>query len=241
MGFGELGLVFGTLGAFLVPMLAVSFFLPVVIYLVVRWRTYREGLPGDPHLGFKTALAFFQTTAYQVALLGVFLFVYGLLTKGGDNTRGDLIRTAFGLLVPSLLVYFAHMVAMSRTNAVQLPLVPRMFAGLSLVHTGVIGFFGLDLAFVSLLSRGESGEAGRIAWSLVIVYTVAWVVQGLRFLRSATSGGPPPGLPLFDLGGLGGGAGGLAMPPPAVPPPGAMPVPPPAVPPPGSGGYPPAR
>jgi hypothetical protein len=210
---GELGML-GAASALLVPLLSASFFVPVIIYVVARWRTYREAAPADPQLGLKTALSFFATLSFQTALIGGFLFLYGLFTKGGDSMRGDLMRSAFGVLVPSLLIFGAHFVALQRTNVAELPLIARMFSGVSLIQTGILGFIALVLAFVTLFSRGESGDGGRAVLAAALVYPAAWAVQGLRFLQRVSTGAPPPGL-------------GRPVPPPVVP------VPPPAVPPPG--------
>jgi len=216
----EMGLMSGAVGLIFVPIVALSFFLPMVVYIVARWRTYREAAPADMHLGLKTAIAFFTTLSFQTALLGGFLFFYGLFTKGGESMRGELMRSAFGVLLPSLIVYGAHFVAMQRTNAAELPLIGRMFAGVSLIQTGFLGFAALILAFVTLFSKGEAGEMGRFVLALVLVYTSAWVIQGLRFMQRVSMGAPPPGVQQYAR----------PVPPPAVP------VPPPAVPPPG---YPP--
>jgi hypothetical protein len=196
-------------------------FVAVAVYVIARWRTYREQAPADPHLGLKTALAWFSTLAFQAALVGLFMFAYGLFTKGEG---GDLIRSAMGILLPAALVYGAHFVALTRTNAAELPVVVRMFSGASLIVSGTVGFVVLILAFTTLFQRGESGDFGRTVLAAVLVWPVAWIVQGWRFLQKSNLAG----------GGLPPGSGAFARP---VPPP-AVPVPPPAVPPPGSGSYP---
>ena len=218
---GEMGMMFGST-MLLGPLLGLSFTMPVLVYVIARWRTYREAAPADPHLGLKTALAFFQVLSFQAALLGLFLFLYGLFTKGGDDHRGEMMRMAFGVLVPSLLIFGAHFVAMQRTNAAELPLVGRMFSGASLIQTGIIGFVSLLAAFITLFSKGEAGEPGRVVLALALVYPIAWGVQGARFLQRSSFGAPPPGAQAYAR----------AVPPPAVP------VPPPAVPPPGSSNFP---
>jgi hypothetical protein len=203
-------------------LMSLGSFMAVAVYVIARWRTYREQAPADPHLGLKTALAFFSTLAFQAALIGIFMFAYGLFTKGEG---GDLIRSAMGILVPSALIYGAHFVALTRTNASELPVVVRMFAGASLIVSGTVGFVVLILAFTTLFSRGDSGDEGRAILAAVLVWPVAWIVQGWRFLQKSSlmmGGGLPPG----------GGAFARPVPPPAVP------VPPPAVPVPGSGSYP---
>ena len=180
----------------------------MVVYLVARWRTYREAGAADPQLGLKTALAMFQTLSYQALLLGGFLLFSSLFTKYDDG-RGDGVRLAFGVLVPAGLVFGAHWVALARTNAVELPLVPRLFAGVSLIITGIAGFVALLALFTTLFGRGEGGEGLRKALAGVLVYSVAWVVQGLAFVRRVTTGAPPAGLQQFAR----------PVPPPAVPPP----------------------
>lgn len=211
---------------FISPVITVLVALPVVIYIVARWRAYRDNQVADPHLGFKVALSFFKIASYQLCLLGLFLLVYGLMTDLGDEAQEMMLRLAGGFIVPGLIVYAAHFVALTRTNAMELPAVSRMFAGLNLLQTGLIGNLALVMGFVMLFQEGDSGEGGRIAWSLVIVYTVAWVVQGLLFAREVTMGAPPPAVAQFAQ----------RTPPPAAPypPPGSPP--PPSTPPPG---YPP--
>jgi uncharacterized membrane protein len=179
----------------------------MIVYIVARWRTYREAGAPDPQLGLKTALAMFLTLAYQALLLGGFLLLSSLFTKY-DESRGEGVRVAFGVLVPAGLVFAAHWVALARTNAAELPLVPRLFAGVSLVITGIAGFVALIALFTTLFGRGEGGELLRKALAGALVYSVAWVVQGLAFVRRVTSGAPPAGLQFAR-----------PVPPPAVPPP----------------------
>jgi hypothetical protein len=180
----------------------------MVVYIVARWRTYREAGAPDPQLGLKTAIAMFLTLSYQALLLGGFLLFSSLFTKYDDG-RGEGVRLAFGVLVPAGLVFGAHWVALARTNAAELPLVPRLFAGVSLVITGIAGFVALIALFTTLFGRGEGGELLRRALAGVLVYATAWVIQGLAFVKRVTTGAPPAGLAQFAR----------PVPPPAVPPP----------------------
>jgi hypothetical protein len=180
----------------------------MIVYIVARWRTYREAATPDPQLGLNTAIAMFLTLAYQVLLLGAFLLASALFTTF-DDSRGDGVRLAFGVLVPGALVFGAHWVALARTNAAALPLVPRLFQGVSLVVTGVAGFAALIAFFGALFGRGEGGEFLRKALAGVLVYSIAWVIQGLAFVRRVTTGTPPPGVQEYAR----------PVPPPAVPPP----------------------
>jgi hypothetical protein len=199
---GELMMLGST--AFLAPILGVLPMLGTVIYVVARWRSYRDGLPPDPQLGFKTAMHFFMVLGFQLLLLGAFLLVWGIFKKGPS---GEAMRTAAALVVAGGIVFGAHMVGLTRTNDQSFPLVGRMFAGLCLIITGLIATMGLTMALIALFSKGDSGDVGRGAWSATIVYGIAWAVQGLRF-NARTFGGAPPGAQQF------------VAPPPAVPPPG---------------------
>jgi hypothetical protein len=172
-------------------------FMAVLLYVVARWRAMREGGLPDPHLGVKTALSFFRVLAAQVALAGLFLFLYAMMTKQGDETRKDIFRTAGGLLVPSVLIYAAHVGLAYVTNARQLPIVSRLFAGLNMLVVGLVGFASLVAAFVLLFQKDSPTEANRLVWSLVVVYVSAWIVQAVLLLRKSgllLGAQSPPGL-----------------------------------------------
>jgi hypothetical protein len=194
-----------------------------VIYVIARWRTYREGLPGDPHLGLKTAIGFFSFLSLQTFLVGAVLFFFGIIQKGDG---GESIRTGLAMFLASGLVFGAHFVAAQRTNTRELPLIERMFVGSSLIVTGLFGFLALVALFVVLFQKGEGGNVLRGLLAANLIYLPAWGFQGLRFLQRTGFGGPPPGAGQFAR------PGSVPVPPPAVP------LPPPAVPPPGGGGYP---
>ncbi len=62
-----------------------------VIYLVLRWRGYREGAPPEPQLGLKVVLHYFRTIGYHVLLGGGFCLLYGLWS---EDQRWLLLRLA---------------------------------------------------------------------------------------------------------------------------------------------------
>jgi len=172
----------------MLPYLMAFSLLPIIIYIVARWRQSKEG-HRDSQLGLKVALGFFKILGFQAALAGIWLAFYGLIAKG-DN--GELIRVGVGLLIPGGLVFAAHHVGIQRTNDSIFPMPVRMFEGLNLVQTGVLGFFSLIAAFVITLQKDAPGEALRLGWSLVLVYTVAWGVLAGRLLKNTLPPGPPP-------------------------------------------------
>jgi hypothetical protein len=200
---GQLGMLFAS-GMLVGSVISTSFALALVVYLVARWRSYRENLAPDAHLGLKTALGLFSLLAFQIGIYGVATFVWGLVTSQEGDGRGDIMREAFGLLVPAAGVYAVHYFTLLRTNAAVQPLVPRLFAGVNLLMTGVIAFAVLLVAFGTLFERGESGEPGRRVLGLALVYPLAWALLAHRFLRVAAGASPVRAVP---------------VPPPAVPPP----------------------
>lgn len=182
----------------LVPLAIGMVLAPFVLYIIARQRAKSEPFP-DGQLGLKFALSYFKTLAFHLLLWGLVIVVYAVLKKG--NEKGTEYRTGFGILVPAAVVYGIHLVAMTRTNQGEQPIVGRMFAGWSLVMSGLVGFVGLLLVSQTLFQKGSSGNAGRFMWSLFLVYGSAWVVQAARFRRSLFAAPeaelpyypPPPG------------------------------------------------
>lgn len=188
LGSGFLSL-FGLPFVFLGPIAMVATWMPVILYVIARWRTYREGL-NDNQLGLKVALSFFKIIAYQLSLAGLFLLVYALMSDAPDDTQEQILRSAGGLLVPGMLIYGFHFYAYNQTNHRETPTVDRLFSGVNLLQTGVIGMVATIAGFYLLFQKNVSDETERLVWSAVLVYVLAWFVQGLLFARASTT--PPP-------------------------------------------------
>jgi hypothetical protein len=204
--------MFGMLGAIipiLVTVMMISLMAPAILYVIARWRQNREPVQ-DPQLGIKFALSFFRQLGYQTMLLGGFMVLYGITSKTMSGHRDIIMRPAFGILVPGLIVWGVHNLALQRTNRIQFPGVERLFAGYNLITTGILGFVGLIMVFQSLFGKGESGEGGRIAWSLALVYTSAWATQGVVFLNRVLDTPPPSSMAPPSSGSAGGAGGGDA-------------------------------
>ena len=79
-----------------VPILIMFLFftlaVPLIIYLVGRWKQNREGVV-DPQLGIKVALGFFRQLGYQFMLAGGFLVLYGITSKMLSGHRDILMRS----------------------------------------------------------------------------------------------------------------------------------------------------
>src|SRR6185295_15484378 len=102
MGYAEMALLSSV--GWLLPLFSASIFLPVVVYVVARWRSYRENMP-DPQLGAKTVIGMFLILSFQVLMAAGTLLLYGVLV---ERDQEDIIRTAAGLLLPAAVVYAAH-------------------------------------------------------------------------------------------------------------------------------------
>jgi hypothetical protein len=188
----ELDFLLRALGPALVSASWSVIVIPFMIYAVARWRANREAI-ADPQLGLKVALNFFAFAAFQLALLGGMLLVYTVLSSSED--KSPRYRDAFGFLVPAAIVLGTHLALLRRTNQDQFPNVRRLFLGFNLIITGAIGFVGLVLAFNALFKRGSSGDDGRIAGAMTLVYGGAWAGLGVQFGRLVLGGYAPPGAP----------------------------------------------
>jgi hypothetical protein len=178
--------------SFLHDFVIVGLAIPIVLYIVARWRLYKENLPHDPYLGLKVALSMFRVAAYQMSLAAGFVLVYSMMSDMPEEAKSAITRTAAGVLVPSLLIWGLHVGILAQTNARELPQVSRMFSGLALIQTGVLGFTALVMLCVIYFQKGPAGELGRMAWSAVLVFTTAWFAQGVMFLRDIQGHVPPP-------------------------------------------------
>jgi hypothetical protein len=188
--------------------------IPLVVYLVARWRAYRDH-DVDPELGLKVALSYFAFIALQVLLLGTTTFLYAMLSTSEHN--GDTYRVALGMMVPACIVLGVHLAVLARrTNQARFPAVRRIFTGANLVLTGILGFTALVLASEALFNRHGMRDAGRIGGSGVIVYGSAWAVLAVQLARLTGRPAPPAAVssPMTAVP----GSAGTAVPEPGLPP-----------------------
>jgi hypothetical protein len=176
------------------PIITVAVAVPVIIYIVARWRSYRDHGAGDPQLGLKVAICLFKNVSFQLMLAGGFLFLYGTMTTMEGEAKSQIHRMGGGLFLPGLLIYVAHSVALLRTNWRVMPAVVRMFSGLNLIQTGIAGFAALVFACFLLFQKDVPSEASRVAWSMVLIYTTAWAVLGALFGREVIAGEVAPAI-----------------------------------------------
>lgn len=182
----------GPMMAVVTMLVTITIFVPVVLYLVARWRAARSG-ETDNHLGLKVALHYFAISAFQLGLAGFTLLVWGLISSAPSETKSVFNRMAIGMIMPAVLVMAAHLSILKRTNDATSTGVRRLFAGYNLIVTGLLGFVALVIAFQALLAKGSSGEMGRVAGAMVLVYGTAWAIVGWRFGQLVLPGGPGAG------------------------------------------------
>ena len=174
------------------PLLIWLLMAPLVIYPIARWRTNRDG-GHDPQLGVKVALHYFAFIAFHIVLFATAFIIYTVLSK--DDSKGSMYRMGFAFLIPAGLVLAAHIVLLRRSNQDFYPSVRRLYLGLNLIITGLLGFVALVFAFQVFMRKGSSGEEGRIAIAFTLVYCAAWAASGIHFARlifgDGTMSAPP--------------------------------------------------
>jgi hypothetical protein len=186
---------------------------PILLYVIARWRDH-SAEDRDPQLGLKFALHFFRVQSYQLLLFGTAMLLYSMLSK---ELKGDLReyvwRPAMAFIVSSGIVFGVTTAILARTNNYNYPSVGRLFNGYNLMVSGLIGFAALTAGFQAMFQKGSSGEFGRIAWTGILVYATAWVVQGAIFGRSVLEAAPTR----YDTPSSSGPSSSNEPPPPAMP------------------------
>jgi hypothetical protein len=170
--------------AFLTPLVTLFVPLPVLLYGMARWRSHREG-HNDPQLGLKVALGYFRLLSYQIVLAGIFLLTWALMSDLPEEQQDEIRRAALGLLVPAVVVFLAHNLAAGHTNGRDFPIVGRLVAGTSLFFTGLLGFAAVMGAGFLFFQKSPDAETMRALASAVIVYGLAWFMQGLLVGRKS--------------------------------------------------------
>jgi hypothetical protein len=177
------------------PIMSVAVMAPIVLYIVARWRAYKDPI-ADPQLGLKFAIYYFATAALHLGLVGGTLLLYTMIKPGEGESKGDMYRLAFGFIVPAGIVFGVQIPLLFRTNDGQFPAVRRLFIGFNLLVTGVIGFAALVLGAQALFMKGSSQGMGHLGGAAIVVYCSVWALLAWQFDfvtigRNRFMGGPP--------------------------------------------------
>ncbi len=168
------------------PIILVMVLLPVIIYVIARWRSHDDSAP-DPQLGIKVALCWFKIAAYHLVLAAAFIMLLTLLVDMPDFVSKRMIRLGAGLALPSAIIFGVHEFALRQTNSSQRPSVSRMFAGVSLVQSGLLAFTGLIMGGILLFQEDTPSELNRVSLCMILVYGAAWVMQGTNLMKDVTA------------------------------------------------------
>ena len=165
-------------GVFAMMLLAYSI-IPLFpfVYVILRWRQTREGETPDPQLGLKVALHYFATIGWHIALVAGFLLLYSF-TVDSSRMQEVFLRMGVGLLLGGGVVHGVHRALIARmTDSATRPNVTRVFKGLNLVLTGLIGM-GAFVGLCVLITQEEIPEDPfKFAAVLAVVYLGAWGSQ----------------------------------------------------------------
>jgi len=168
------------IGGFSFLFIYAYFIIPLapIVYIFIKWRSYRDGDPPDPQLGMKVILYYFKTLAYHVFLASLAILFYGLV----KNTGSSIVHVGLGLLVSSVIIYLTHCILIHKlTNTADFPLTARIYTGLNLVIVGLVGMISFVITLVTLFEKGfEKIELPLVCF---IVYAVAWVLQTAFFCK----------------------------------------------------------
>jgi hypothetical protein len=178
-GFEMLGMLAPMIMVYVVMTMMI---IPLVLYIIARWREHRESVP-DPQMGLKFALGYFKWQGFQIALAGAAALLWSVTSSAPSEMHEYIYRPAFGLILPGLLVFGVASWALLRTNQLERPQVGRLLAGYSMILVGIFAFTFLVIGFVLLFWKGQTDkEAGRFIWSMTFVYGAAWVTQTAMFM-----------------------------------------------------------
>jgi hypothetical protein len=157
----------------------VYFVIPLapVVYIFIKWRSYRDGAPGDAQLGMKVVLYYFKTLAYHVLLVSlVAIFVHLLASRSGSFSVG------LGLFVSGGVIYAAQAVLIHKyTNTLEYPLTARAYTGFNVIITGLVAMVTFIITLTTLFDRGFRGI--ELPLVCFIVYTIAWGFQTAFYLK----------------------------------------------------------
>jgi hypothetical protein len=197
-----------------IPLATGGSFIPIVLYLVARWRANRDPAP-DPQLGLKFAIYYFGTMALQLGLVGLTMLIYTLVKPNDEfgDSKGESFRVALGMILPAGAVFGGHLALLLRTNDKASPGVKRLFYGFNLMLVGLCGFVALVASCQALFHKGSTDGMGHFAGSALFVYGTLWGLLVWRFDRIVL-GGPPN--PFAEFGSV--------VAPPAPPPPAPLPA-----------------
>lgn len=167
------------------PIILMTVFTPIIIYIVARWRSHRDDAP-DPQLGIKVAICWFKMAAFLLLLLGVFIVCFSIVADLPSGAGESAMRVGAGLILPSLLIFAIQYFVLVQTNSEQRPTIARMFTGVTLVYTGLVTFGALTIGGIMLFQEDSPSELNRTIVVAILIYGGATASLGIRLMREVT-------------------------------------------------------
>lgn len=166
-------------GSFSFLIFYVYFVVPLapIVYIFIKWRSYRDNSPPDPQLGMKAVLYYFKTLAYHAVIASLAILFYGVL-----RNESNAIEVGLGIFISCGLIYIVHYIIIPRlTNTREFPLTARIYTGFNLIIVGLVGMISFVIIVTLLIDKGL--KKGELPLAIFIVYAIAWVVQTLLFCK----------------------------------------------------------
>ncbi len=157
-----------------------------IIYIFIKWRSYRDAGPVDPRLGLKVILYYFKTLGYHALLVGFVL----LISQSMDGRFGRQAKISLAFLISGGIVYGIHRYLIAnKTNTTDFPQTERIYIGFNLLITGIAGMASLITLAITLFE----GSGSRIAMpaSFSLVYVTAWAAQTYLMFKQSETNAPP--------------------------------------------------
>lgn len=170
------------LGGFSFLIIYLYFVIPLapIIYIFIKWRSYRDAASPDSQLGIKVILYYFKTISYHVFLASLVIILFALI-----KSKNNLIEVGLGLLISSTIIYVIHYILIQKlTNTIRYPLTARVYTGLNLIIVGLVGMISFTISLAILIDKGFSDI--KFPLSCFVVYTIAWVFQTILFCKKGT-------------------------------------------------------
>lgn len=159
-------------------------FIPLVMYILLRWRDGRAA-SRDAQLGYKFGLHLLRFIAIAAVLTGVNLILISIfmwLLSAGPF-RETAFQVGFGVLIPGVIVFILCYNSLALTNDKTQPLVARMFNGLLWLVTSIIAIVALAM-LSTLIVTGEISVASA---PIFIVLSVVLGAAGFYFARQVNT------------------------------------------------------
>lgn len=148
-----------------------------IVYIFIKWRSYRDGSSPDPQLGMKVVLYYFKTLAYHAVIASLAALLAGVL-----ENRNNTIEVGLGIFISSGLLYIGHYIVIPKlTNTREFPLTARIYTAFNLIIVGLVGMISFVLTVTMLIDKGL--EKIETPLAVFVVYAAAWVVQTLLFCK----------------------------------------------------------